>query len=341
MQLTPEQLSILRNATKDDHAFEQVLDVFNQASTPSVNNLFNLNAEQTQSIQSLIDVLPIALYIKDVDSRFLTASKITQNHLKIKHTRDLVGKTDFDFMDAEIAQYHYDMEQTIIKTQTPIFDFESCTTDSNGKTTCHRISKSPIYDRNGEVIGLVGINQDITDEEIAQQELQDERNLLQTVINTIEDKIYIKDRQSRFIMANTSTLIQQDNMSLDELIGRSDFDFMPYNRARVMFDEEQQVMETGIPILNQELLTPDSLTNCGDKWFLVSKVPSIDENGVVTGLVGVNRNITSRIQARQHQIEIAVEREKSQFFQKFVTDTSHEFSRRCRLSAHQVIYFLK
>lgn len=326
MELTHEQLQIIRNATKDETAFEDVLTVFAEASIPKINNFFDLAPDQIHSIQAVIDALPISIYVKDTQGRFVMANQTTLNRHRLTSETTLIGKTDFDLMEHELAQKYYEMERTIIQTGEAVIEHEHCA-EIKGDTRCYLISKSPLFDSRGTIIGIIGINQDITKRKIVLRELQDERNLLRTVIDHIDDKIYIKDLNSRFILANKSTLNLQGRQgtALDDLIGKTDFDFMPPERAQAMYEQEQQIMATGEAILNQELFTPNDVFQRGDMWFLVSKVPIKNEQGIITGLVGVNRDITNHVLARQRKIEVEVAREKSQFLATFINDSSHEF----------------
>jgi signal transduction histidine kinase len=73
--------------------------------------------------------------------------------------------------------------------------------------------------------------------------------------------------------------------------------------------------------LKHKVATPNS----NAMWFLISKVPTYDENGVVSGLVGVNHDITLLKQAEQKVIELELERERSNILASFITDSSHEF----------------
>jgi len=326
MYLTPEQLQTIRNATKDESAYDAVIKVFEDAATSPIENLFNLSQDQIKNIQAVIDTLPVSLYIKDKDSRFLMANQATVNRHQMTRYKDIIGKTDFDLMDESMAQHHAELEKSLLLGERSVLNYEVYRNDDEN-ASCALITKSPIFDAEGNIIGLIGMNQDITQRYRAQQKLQDERNLLQTIIDNIQDKVYVKNREGRFTMANASMLRQQAKygITLDELIGKTDYDFMNPERAEVMFREEQEIMNSGEPILNQELLTPDHLTGRGDLWFLVSKVPIKGDSGEIIGLVGVNRDITSRKIAQQRELEVQVEREKSRFLQSFINDSSHEF----------------
>jgi PAS domain S-box-containing protein len=331
MNLTPEQLKVIREATIDEDAFHRVITLFKddvQASStddiPSDHLLFNLDPSQIKLIETVISAIPAVIFVKDLNSRFVIANQACLELNGLSTLDEIIGKTDFDIMPAENAQVHFDMEQTLFRTGQPLIDKEVNYIDTDQSEKWRRTSKSPIYDQDHKVVGLIGIIRDITSEKLAEKSLENERNVLQTLIDHVQAKIYIKDRESRFIVANAETLRTQ-YVSSAELLGSTDADYMPAERAQQMFEEEQTIMETGQAIINQELFTPYEVTKDDDRWFLVTKVPTYDENGVVTGLVGVNRDITTVKLAEQKAIELKLEQERSRILADFITNSSHEF----------------
>jgi PAS domain S-box-containing protein len=312
MALTPDKLEIIRDATIDEKAFQRVVSLFEDEIQTLSDNvasskpfIFNLDSIQIKLISAVMSTIPAVISMKDVDSRIIMANQscLDMNHYDTED--ELIGKTDFDIMDAEEAQSHFDMEQELLRTGNPSINKEFHYTDIDNITKWYLESKSPIHDQDGKIVGLVGVVRDITPQKLAEKSLENERNLLQTIIDHIEDRIYIKDRDNRFMIANAKVLKGQ-KITAEEIVGTTDFDYMPDERAQSMFEEEQTIMATGIPIIGQELFTPSNTIGEDDLWFLVSKMPVYDENGVVTGLVGINSNIT-----RQKRSEKAFEAERN------------------------------
>ncbi len=329
--LTAAQRRIIRASTLDDEAFERIVAIIedvqrshSQTKPPDATALPGFDVNMLQQLTTLLDALPLSIYIKDLDSRFVIANHQMLNSFNFGTLPEIIGKTDFDFMKPESAQFHYDTEQTMLRTGEPILDLEICVSDENRGDRWYLVTKSPICDASGRIIGLIGINRDITRRWLAEKSVESQRNMLQMVIDQIQDKIYVKDRQSRFVMANTKTLNEQ-RVTAEALPGTTDFDYMPAERAGPMQEEEQRIMETGNPIINKELFTPAHVTKRHDMWFLVSKIPLRDVHGNVTGLIGINRDITSRKKAQQKSLQLRLEQERSSILAAFIKDASHEF----------------
>jgi len=150
---------------------------------------------------------------------------------------------------------------------------------------------NPIRDKNDELIGNVIVCEDITERKQAEEALAKERNLLRTLIDSSPELIYVKDVESRFLLANKAVLWSMGLSSLDELVGKTDFDFHPVDLAGQFYESERPVIESGQPLINREEVIIDQETD-EPRWLLSSKVPFRDNQGNILGLVGLNRDIT-------------------------------------------------
>jgi PAS domain S-box-containing protein len=119
-----------------------------------------------------------------------------------------------------------------------------------------------------------------------------ERQILRTLIDNIPDFMYVKDRQSRFLVTNAHTITAVGAASVEAMIGKTDFDFFPRPSAAAFYEDEQKVMRTGQPLYDREEKTVDSAGN--EIHILTTKVPLRDDKGRVTGVAGVGRDISQR-----------------------------------------------
>ena len=134
-------------------------------------------------------------------------------------------------------------------------------------------------------------------------QLAEERQLLRNLIDNLPDGIYVKDTESRFVIGNTTVAGLIGVTSPEELIGKTDFDFFSQELASKYYEDEQVVMRSGQPLLNQEEMTFDSRTGQSG-WLLTSKVVWRDRSGKVVGIMGIGRNITELKQAQDALAEI-------------------------------------
>jgi diguanylate cyclase (GGDEF)-like protein/PAS domain S-box-containing protein len=127
--------------------------------------------------------------------------------------------------------------------------------------------------------------------------LDTERNMLRALIDNIPDFIYVKDAESRFVVANRHVARVMGVETQEALLGKTDFDFYPQEIAKAFYEDEQNVMRSGQPLYNREEKAVDNAGN--EIHILTTKVPFRDNTGQVTGVAGVGRDITDRKRAEE------------------------------------------
>ena len=119
------------------------------------------------------------------------------------------------------------------------------------------------------------------------EHLELERSMLGTSFSQAPDYLYIKDRDSRFIIVNENMAKLYRHRTSTELAGLTDFDLHATPFAEELYHAEQELMRTGVPLI-------DSVERIGDRYMLASKVPVRNKEGRVIGLAGITRDITER-----------------------------------------------
>jgi len=278
-------------------------------------------------LNTILDSLPDAVYVKDAQSRFLRTNKVhAKRWFGLDNPAKVVGKTDFDFFSKEHAQQTYKDEQEIIKTGESLLNIEEKETWPDRPDTWVLTSKIPLRDKEGKIIGTVGITKDITERKQMEESLEKERELLNTVINNLPDKVYAKDTEGRFIICNKAVASRMDEPDPAALIGKSDFDLIPHDLAARFYADEQKIIKSGKPLLNHE--EPLNLPSGEIGWNLTTKVPLRNKQGKIIGIVGIAHDITERKQA-----EAALQYEKSLLdgLMNNIPDSIYFKDQQCRL----------
>lgn len=133
-------------------------------------------AYERDLLRALLDTVPDAIYFKDLDSRFIRASRALAEKFGVDDPRRLQGKTDFHFFTAEHALPAYEDEQRIIRTGEPVLNKTEKETWPDGRVTWARTSKLPYRNRSGRIIGTIGVSKDITDLIQTEQALEQARD---------------------------------------------------------------------------------------------------------------------------------------------------------------------
>jgi PAS domain S-box-containing protein len=113
-------------------------------------------------LETLMDDLPDAIYFKDRESRFTRINRYAAAHYGIVNPALAVGRTDFDFFTEEHAGQALRDEQQIIRTGQPLVSIEEKETLPDGKLRWVSTTKLPLRDRDGDIVGILGLSHDIT-----------------------------------------------------------------------------------------------------------------------------------------------------------------------------------
>jgi PAS domain S-box-containing protein len=133
---------------------------------------------------------------------------------------------------------------------------------------------------------------DITERKAMEETLARERNLLRALMDNLPDHIFVKDTASRFLMANAATLHSLGASHQEEVLGKTDFDFLGREVAERFYRDEQEIFRSAQPLMNHEELLIDHAGQ--QKWLVTTKVPLRDSSGEIFGLVGMSHDISRR-----------------------------------------------
>ncbi len=152
------------------------------------------------------------------------------------------------------------------------------------------------------------LSRKVQDNEAMQKELAKEKALLDALMNNLPDYIYFKDRESKFIRISKSMLPLFPVDSIEDMIGKSDFDFHKPEAAQEMYDEEQEIIqqEKGF----QDKIQHEYTETGKEQWVSVTKLPLYDEEGKLMGTFGISKDIT-----HYKQLELGAQ-EKNQKLQE-------------------------
>lgn len=137
------------------------------------------------------------------------------------------------------------------------------------------------------------------------ERLDYDHELLRALLDNAPDHIYFKDTQSRFIRSSKAQALQFGVRSPDELIGKSDFDFFSEEHARCAFDDEQEIIRTGQPIIGK-VEKETWQDERGESWVLTTKMPLRNRDGDIIGTFGISKDISS---IKRTEAELAYHRD--------------------------------
>ena len=161
-------------------------------------------------LESLMENIPDCIYFKDKQGKFIKVNKAKADRAD-SNPEELIGKTEYDFFSEEYANKSYENERKVMDTGKPINVIEQVV-DNEGVERWASITKIPRFDKNGKIIGTMGINRDITDIKKSEKRYRD---LFEKAI----DPIVIIDKNGFFTDVNDQVL-KLLGYKKEELVGK-------------------------------------------------------------------------------------------------------------------------
>ena len=211
--------------------------------------------------------------IHEVSSDYVPSTGEANDFYKNGHSRNTVSMA---FIEA-------------IKNETPWSEKVKLIT-AKGNEIWVINSGKPIY-TNGEFTSIVGTIQNINEIIIKEEKTKENQYLFKTLIDNIPLNIYIKDLDSKKVLANKAEIEFNGLSHEDEMIGKDDFEFFDKETATKLRNEDLMVMQDLKPIISKEM---QYTTKDGRKAnFLKSKIPLINHNNQKAyGLIGISMDIS-------------------------------------------------
>lgn len=244
---------------------------------------------ENQRQRRLLDTLPIKVFLKDKDSRFLLVNEAFAAELGVS-AAEVVGKSDLDFYPRPIAENYRADDRWVMRQKGPVTTIVR--QSIGGHDVWVEVIKAAVFDDAGRPAGVLGLLADVTERKEAQEALENERYLLASLMDNIPDSVYFKDAASRFIRINKALAARIGLRETSQAIGKTDFDFFSKEHAEKAFLDEQRVLSSGRPLTNRE--EKEVLPDGRVRWVLTTKMPLRDPAGRIIGTFGVSHDITQR-----------------------------------------------
>jgi len=178
-------------------------------------------AEQTlrksrDLLQMVVEHIPSRVFWKDRELRFLGCNEQFARDAGCAHPDQLIGKTDFDMGWKNLAELYRADDMAVIKTGVPMLNYEEPLTTPDGRTAWLRTSKVPLCGEQGEVIGVLGIYDDITDRRDTEERLRK----LSLAVEQSPESIVITDLDAQIEYVNEA-FVRNTGYSREEVTGRN------------------------------------------------------------------------------------------------------------------------
>ncbi len=152
-----------------------------------IHKIIQKRKEDHQYMQTLITTIPDLVWFKDLTGIYLSCNPQFEQYIGRKEA-DILGKTDYALVNKQLADKYKEQDEITIKSNKPM-RYETGAEEDPEKIL--EVVKTPMYDPDGEVMGVLGIARDITQRMQNEQKIRRQNKFLNTVIDSLTTPFYV------------------------------------------------------------------------------------------------------------------------------------------------------
>jgi PAS domain S-box-containing protein len=309
----------IQERKRAERALQQANDLLEQRVQERTRQL----EEERNLLRSLIDTVPDYIYVKDMAHGMRLSNIAHAQSVGVEDPAYLVGKTDWDLFPPELAVKFIGDEEKVLKQGQAVVNTEERSLGRDGKPIWALTTKVPLYNVDGEPIGLVGITRNITALKIAQEAVRQSGEKL---------RLFMEASPIAKLITNRAGQIELVNQQAEALFGYTRAELIG-QQIQVLFpegglepDPDQLVDPADGPMLAQPKLVEQLVQRKDGSLFpadvYLNQIETPDDSVIIGHLV----DITQRKAAEDAmQGALLKERELGELKSRFVSTASHEF----------------
>ena len=261
--------------------------------------------EQRTFYESILNNIPIDIAVFDTNHRYKFVNPIAIKDPELREW--LIDKDDYEYCalrKRDISVAHNRRQaflQAVEEKRTQEWEDPVCHPDGRKHYILRRMT--PIFENSGNLSYVIGYGMDITDRKKMETELRNQKELIQQVIDTTPNIIYLKDKEGKFTLVNKA-FADFLNLPPDDLLGKPAHEFEPTEDTAALSLQQDQLVLT-----NRQMVTVNEMyvvqAHTGKEFcYQLLKVPFVQENDEVQVLclaTDITENKKAEIKIRESQ----------------------------------------
>lgn len=255
-----------------------------------------------------LDILrnsPFSVWIKDKDGRYLDVNIQFEKQIKKSHS-EIIGKTDMDFWDKNIAMLYISQDDEVMQTKKAQSYQDVVNINDLDRTKVYDVTKWPYIDVQGNILGTVGISIELVNDAELRINLERNQRNFEAIVNYSDEVFVIFNRRKALFISPSFKKLFGEEPSVLYKNYKSWKDFYHPEDMKdidIKFDEASEFIARGNPEKGY------------NKWFWIKTLPIRDERGNAIKKIAIVRDVTER-----RKLELELESLRMDFF----ANISHE-----------------
>ncbi len=248
-------------------------------------------------LKATLDALPDPVWLKDAEGVYLSCNPGFEWFFGASEA-EIVGKTDYDFVEREQADFFREHDRKAMLAGKPSINEEWLTFAIDGKRRRFETIKTPMFDEDGNIIGVLGIARDITQRTLAEHALLQSQQQTQQYLNIVGVMLVALDAEGRVQLVNHKGC-EMLGASEADIVGKDWFEhFLPVRIRKNVRETVTQMMKGNIAPV--EYMENAILTRSGEERDVAWHNTVLrDESGRINGVLASGEDITERKRAEQ------------------------------------------
>lgn len=253
--------------------------------------------QSQQMLQLIMDNIPQSIFWKDRNSVYLGCNRNFARDAGLENPEEIVGKTDYDLAWTEPeSDFYRECDARVIQTHTPQYHIVKTQQQANGKQIWLDTNKIPLYDAKGQVVGVLGTYEDITERKQAQEALEKSEERFRFLAESIPQQVWISRPDGYIEYANQRTL-DYFVCSLAQFQGWVWQQWVHPEDLSSFQERWETSLSTGTPLeIEYRWLRRTDNTY---RWHLGRALPLRDHQGNIINWFGTNTDIHDRVMAEE------------------------------------------
>jgi PAS domain S-box-containing protein len=158
-------------------------------------------SQQRGFLKTLVQTIPDLVWLKDPDGLYLACNPRFESFFGAKE-EEIIGKSDYDFVDKELADFFRMHDKNVMTNKMPSVNEETISFASDGHKELLQTSKTPMYDGNGNLIGVLGVGHDISALRAYEETIRQSEESFRSLFDSLQEAVYVQDEQGVFLAVN-------------------------------------------------------------------------------------------------------------------------------------------